>query len=395
MKKCNLIIVFLALAFVMLFSTSAPAAGPIKIGLLVPLSGAYAREGEFIKNGVMLAFEQAGKINGRDVLIISEDTEMKPATGVTKARKLVEHDKVHFTVGCYSSAVGLAVRDFADKQKVPHVFVAGSTAIEFLTSKKSDWCRHPVYGGPSHVGSLPEFYVKDLGLKRVITFSPDYAWGWSEVEYIKAAVKEAGGTIVQSFFTPFPTLDYSPFIGKFVDADVVHPEYAGADAPRLVKQYRDLGVKMQLVGSATLMPGMLEDAGLAAVGSYGSMVWYPILKNPENISFMKAYKDKYGTDPGLNAATAYTGTLACIEVLKGIQGNIEDKKAFLDGWHQLKTLKTPLGDFGYEASTESSIQSVYIVKIVEKEGKPAYELVKETPAVRASTMLKMMGLWKE
>ena len=175
MKKLYLMVVFSALVFVVLFPVSALAAPPIKIGLLVPISGAYARPGENIKNGVMLAFEQAGPIAGREVEIIVEDTEMKPAVAMTKLRKLVEHDKVHFTAGCYSSAVGLAVRDYAEKHKVPHVFVAGTSAIEFITTKKSEWCRHPVYGGPAHGFGLPEFYVKELGLKRVIAFAPDYA----------------------------------------------------------------------------------------------------------------------------------------------------------------------------------------------------------------------------
>ena len=177
MKKSILMVVFLGLVFVLLFPAFVMAAPPIKVGLLAPLSGAYAKEGEFIRNGMLLAFEQAGDIAGRKVEVIVEDTEMKPATAVTKVRKLVEHDKVNFTAGCYSSAVGLAVRDYVDKHKVPHIFVAGCSAIEFLTTKKSRWCRHPVYGGPSHGFGLPEFYVKELGLKRVITFSPDYAWG--------------------------------------------------------------------------------------------------------------------------------------------------------------------------------------------------------------------------
>ena len=75
-------VVLSVLVFVILFSASAAlAAPPIKIGLLVPLSGAYAREGEFIRNGMLLAFEQAGDIAGRKVNVIVEDTEMKPATG--------------------------------------------------------------------------------------------------------------------------------------------------------------------------------------------------------------------------------------------------------------------------------------------------------------------------
>ena len=147
---------------------------------------------------------------------------------------------------------------------------------------------------------LPEFYVKELGLKRVIAFSPDYSWDGSEVQYIKAAVVKAGGTIVQDFYTPFPTLDYSPYLGKLVNADVVHPEYAGADAPRLVKQYRDFGHKDAISWKCDSYAGVrLKDAGLAAVGAYSAMVWFPILKNPENISFIKAYKARWCIQPGL------------------------------------------------------------------------------------------------
>jgi branched-chain amino acid transport system substrate-binding protein len=78
------------LAFTILLSAFAMAAPPIKVGLLAPLSGPYAMQGIFMKNGTALAFEQAGDIAGRKVEIIVEDTEMKPDVGVTKWRKLVE-----------------------------------------------------------------------------------------------------------------------------------------------------------------------------------------------------------------------------------------------------------------------------------------------------------------
>ena len=397
MKQLHLFVTGMVLVLSLGIVISPPvfASSPIKVGLLVPLSGTYAREGEFIRNGVILAFAQAGKIDGREVQVIVEDTEMKPEVGTTKARKLVERDKVNFTAGCYSSAVGLAVRDYADRYQVPHIYVAGSTAIEFITTKKSDWTRHGVYGGPSHGFGLPEFVVKDLGLKTVISMAPDYAWGWSEAKFIKAGVENAGGQVVQSMLTPFPTLDYSPYLAKLADAKVIYAEYAGADAPRLIKQYRNLGIKMPLLGSAPLMPGMLEDAGLAAVGLYTAMVWYPVLKNPENLKFMEGYQKKFGTAPGLNAATAYSATLGCIHALQKIGGKVENKRAFLDAWYTIKDLKTPLGNYSFEKSTHSPIQPVYIAKVIEEQGKPTYQIVKETPDARASAMLKMMGLFKE
>lgn len=376
-------------------ASSVSSRGHIKIGLLEPLSGAYAKVGGDIRNGFMLAFDQAGDVAGRKVQIIVEDTEMKPDVGITKIRKLVEHDKVHFTAGCFSSAVGLAVRDYADKYHVPHIFNAGTVAIEILTTHKSQWCRHPAFAGASHVYGFPQFLVKELGYKRLIVFAPDYAYGWSELKHIKAASEKAGGAVVQEFLTPFPTLDFSPYLAKLTEADAVYAEYAGADAARFVRQYRQYGIKMSLVGGGTFFPEILKDIGIGAVGAYGAMVWLPILKTPENITFMRTYKEKFGMEPGLHAANSYSSAMACIEVIRKIKGDVEDKRKFLDAWYGVENLKTPLGNFGYEKSTEGGIHSVYIVQIIEEKGLPTYRLLKEIPVVRPSDMLKLMGLWKE
>ncbi|MBI1957702.1 MAG: ABC transporter substrate-binding protein, partial [Candidatus Rokubacteria bacterium] len=98
----------------------APAAswaqkGPIKVGLLVPQTGPLAANGKDMINGLELFFEeQKYRLAGREIKLIIEDDEGKPATGLTKARSLVEGQGVHLVTGPLSAAVGYAVAPYID-----------------------------------------------------------------------------------------------------------------------------------------------------------------------------------------------------------------------------------------------------------------------------------------
>lgn len=65
--------------------------GPLKVGLLLPVTGVQAANGKDMVNGFQLFLdEQGGKLAGREVKVIIEDDESKPATGLTKLRDMVE-----------------------------------------------------------------------------------------------------------------------------------------------------------------------------------------------------------------------------------------------------------------------------------------------------------------
>jgi len=89
-------LVVLVLCAVLAAPTAAVAQGPIKIGFISPLSGAIAAAGKDMYSGCELYWQETGwQIAGRKLEVILEDNEGLPATALTKARKLVESDKVH------------------------------------------------------------------------------------------------------------------------------------------------------------------------------------------------------------------------------------------------------------------------------------------------------------
>src|SRR5919204_5907341 len=84
--------------------------GPIKIGMFVPLTGPLAANGKEMVNGLTLFLDEQGKrLAGREVQLLVEDSEGKPATALTKVRALVESQGVHMLVGPLSTAEAYAV----------------------------------------------------------------------------------------------------------------------------------------------------------------------------------------------------------------------------------------------------------------------------------------------
>ena len=99
---------------------TAMAQDPIKIGVDTPLSGTYAGIGQQVRWGYELATKEInakGGIMGRQIELMFEDTEAKPAVAVQKAEKLFEVDKVDFLIGTVNSGATLAVGQVAERAK--------------------------------------------------------------------------------------------------------------------------------------------------------------------------------------------------------------------------------------------------------------------------------------
>src|SRR5947208_16741167 len=141
MRKTGLIMIVVLVALVLVApgATTWAQKGPIKMGMVVSLSGGLAPNGKDMVNGLQLFLdEQGGKLAGRQVQLIVEDDEGKPATGLTKARSLVEEQGVHLLIGPVSAEIGYAIHPYVDGKKMPtiHPIVAGE---DLTQRKRSPW----------------------------------------------------------------------------------------------------------------------------------------------------------------------------------------------------------------------------------------------------------------
>src|SRR5215207_13921 len=88
------------LAVLLLGAAPAAAQEKIKIGVITTLSGPAAVLGQQSRDGFQLALRDlGGKMAGKDVEVVVVDDELKPDGAVTKAKGLLEREKVDFVVG--------------------------------------------------------------------------------------------------------------------------------------------------------------------------------------------------------------------------------------------------------------------------------------------------------
>ncbi len=188
--KCILAV----LTIVSLMIISAPSGGfaddTIKIGEIQT----YSQLTNFTfpyRNGWQLALEEinnAGGVMGKQLEVISRDDAGKPGTAVTVAEELIRKDKVALLMGTFFSNVGLAVTDFAKRNKV--LFVAAEPLSDALVWAQGN--RYTFRLRPStymQAAMLAEEAAKNPA-KRWATIAPNYAYGKDAVESFKKVLKE-------------------------------------------------------------------------------------------------------------------------------------------------------------------------------------------------------------
>jgi branched-chain amino acid transport system substrate-binding protein len=385
-NRWRLRIVFLALAALLGATPAAFAKDPIKIGFMAPYVGVFAKSGRDMDNGFRLALEEAGyKAAGRQIIMLSEDDEAKPELGPTKARKLIENEKVQILAGIIHSGVALSVRDIAVNHKVP-LIITNAGATELTAKLKSPYIFRVSFSNGQQDLAGGWYAYNKLGLKRMIVLAPDFVAGHEKADGFMKTFKAAGGQVVEELYPPTATNDFGPFLTKIQakanSADGLWVFFIGSGAIRLVNQYEEYGLKtkvpMFVIGDTvddTLLPSMKE----AAVGIKNYLHYADTIKNPENEKFVKAYRAKYNEYPGVYSEQGYLGAKAILMALEAVKGDVENREAFLAAMRKVK-FHAPQGPFSFDAN-QNAIIPVYIREVRKVDGRYANVDLDVIPAV--------------
>jgi len=153
------------------------------------------------------------------------------------------------------------------------------------------------------------------------------------------------------------------------NADVVYCFAAGADAVRLVRQWREFGMTGTAItcNGFTIGEDVLPVVGDAAVGMKGALPYISTLGYPENRRFVAEFRQKFNRTPDVYAAQAYETAIFITEALKRVGGDTRDQKRLMDAMKTV-TFKGPRGTFKLDPQTQNVILTVYIFEIVQEGG---------------------------
>jgi len=351
------------------FKFPAPAiaqAAPFKLGLLTVKTGPLAQGGIQMEQGVLAYLkEKNNTFAGRKVEFHSADTGGSPAGTKTKMQELVERDKVDAVLGPLAAFELLAITDYINEHKIPTLSLAGA---EDLTQRRPN----PYFLRPSATSSqamhpMADYAAKELKLKKVITISEDFAFGYEQMGGFQQTFEGAGGKIVNKLWPPLVTPDYTPFIAQIADCDGVCQGFAGSNPLRFMKQYAAAGLKFPVVtGETGGDDALLRIMGDEFLGMYSCCPYTLDLPTDANKRFVAAMQKDYGVDPGFYAAGLYVSAAVVDAALKLSNGKSDDHEAFTKSMRAVKLTDTPRGAISFDHF--GNVVGDFFIRKVEKAG---------------------------
>ena len=344
------------------------ATGPIKVGFLAPTTGTSAASGQDMINGWNLYWKLngGGRMAGRELQTTFEDTAGDPNIALTKARQMVEQQRVDMIVGPLFANVGLAVADYLKTTGTPGFYPIVSA--DDLTQ------RHRVdnvvrVGGWTSSQPHQPFgeWAYEQGFRKVETICADYAFG-QEVcgGFLRTFAGEKGGEVVNQLWTPVGTPDFSSYLSQIQGsgADAVFALEVGADSVRFVKQWNDFGLKgkVPLIGGEVLLDqSLLRSMGPEAEGLISAGHWAEGRQAKETQDFVDAYLKEYNQLPSYYAAAVYSAAEWVSTGAEKVNGNVADHTAFLDAVRSTE-IDAPLGHLKLD-SYGNPIMNIYVRRV--------------------------------
>ncbi len=298
MRKLMVIAAVLTAA---LFCSSAAFAAPVKIGLMAPITGAFASEGQDMQKICQLMVEElnkAGGINGQPVELVVEEDGSTPRSAATAASRLVAAG-VPAAVGTYGSAVTEASQDIYDEAGVVQIGT-GSTSIRLTDKGMKRFFR--TCPRDDEQGLVAYDTLKRLGFKKIAILHDNSAYAKGLADEAKQLIEKNKELTITFFDALVPgERDYSAILTKIkgVNPDAVFFTGYYPEAGLLLRQMHEMKWSVPLLGGdATNNTDLVKIAGATAAGYRFISPPLPTdIESKATKDFLAAYQAKYNSLP--------------------------------------------------------------------------------------------------
>ncbi|MDO5483764.1 MAG: branched-chain amino acid ABC transporter substrate-binding protein [Desulfovibrionaceae bacterium] len=326
-------------------------AGSVKIGLMCPLTGKWASEGQDMKNIVSLLVDEAnaaGGVNGKKIELVVEDDAGDPRTAALAAQKLASSE-VAAVIGTYGSAVTEASQSILDEAGLVQIGT-GSTSVR-LTEKGLPLFFRTCPRDDAQ-GKAAAAAILKGGYKAVALLHDNSSYAKGLAEESRAILEKAGVKVI--FFdalTPGER-DYTAILTRLKAAgpDLVFFTGYYPETGMLLRQKKEMGWNVPMMGGdAANHQDLVKIAGAEAAAGY-FFISPPLpqdMDSAEAAAFLKAFKAKYDTVPVSVWAVLAGDAFKAIEAaLAAGKADPQDMAAWLK---KLKDLPGLSGSLGFDA----------------------------------------------
>jgi branched-chain amino acid transport system substrate-binding protein len=343
----------------------ATAAEPLKVGLVVPMSGPFASTGRQIEAAVRLYLRQHGaSVAGRPVeIILKDDGGVSPDVTKRLAQELVARDKVQVLAGFGLTPLAFAAAPVATQAKVPMIVMAAAASA---VPQRSPYIVRTGFTLAQVTAPMAQWAAKNK-IKSAVSLVSDYGPGQDAEKVFAKGLLEGGGKMLDSLRAPLRNPDYAPFLARVKDLkpDALFVFVPSGEGAAVLKQFTERGLAaagIRLICTGDVLDDdLMAGIGPAAAGVVSSHHYSAAHPSAENKAYVEAFvKANPGMRPNFHSVGAYDGMHLLYQALKQTNGDSDGDKllAAMKGmaWTSVR------GPVSIDAASRDIVQTVYIRK---------------------------------
>lgn len=354
------------LAAVLCIAGCSREAPVVTIGLVAPLTGDQAPQGEDIRNGAELAIEQANDrgpvLSGYRLALYALDDQRSPTQAVAAAKKLVADQNVVAVIGHLNSSCTMPASAVYHEARLLQITpVSSNPQISrqgFDTFYRT--CATDDLQGPAQA----LFAVRDLKAKRVFILDDMTTYGRGLANEFERKLVSLKGEVLGHEGITQGDKDFAPLLTKIkaLRPDLLYFAGMFPEAALIIKQRADLGMGGYYLGSDGQFDPVLIDLATpqAAEGIYLTTIGSDVRALPTAREFVQAYEARFGR---LGAYSAYSYEATNIAIWAIQRAGKKDRAAVLAAMKQFKDFPGVLGIQNFDAKGDSLIRDVGIFTV--------------------------------
>ncbi|MGP6158340.1 MAG: ABC transporter substrate-binding protein [Vulcanimicrobiaceae bacterium] len=376
-----------ALSVLLLAAPLAPATsaaldkGPIRVGMLTPVTGPFAPTGAEVDSGFRYYLAtHGGRLGGFRAVLKGADEGNSVSTALADTRDLVEQSGVDAIVGVVSSRVAYGMRAYLSERREPMILaVAGADGLT-QEGASSNVFR---VGDTNSQDAMPlgDYACRRAGVRAVAMIGVDYAFGWEKTGGFARAFTDDGCRIVQEIYVPAETRDWTPYVRQLGHgASAVYAAVNQPNAVRFLAAYRRAGPKLPLMAWGGLTDeSLLPAEGSMAEGIISGLHYTASLQSAVNLRFVNGYQSLTGHAVSHVVENGYVAAAMLSQALDRIPAGKADPAALTAALRGMR-LEAPRGPICLDRLQQVR-DNVYIRRVSLVGGKPHNELIATYPSV--------------
>jgi branched-chain amino acid transport system substrate-binding protein len=369
---------------------SVYAAEPVKIGVILPLTGNAASAGQSAKDAIELGAEiintahpelkamplavSAGLpgFGGAKIVLDEVDHQGNPQIGAEETARLITQDRVAAMLGAYHSSVALAATAVAERQAVPFLIADSVAANITMRSFKFTFRTTPI--APDFGKAYADFIndVKKSGRKidsiAVVNENTDY--GMSVAASILDAAKAGNINVAAHISYNANSSDVSAQVMqlKSVNADVVIFISYTADSILYFKTMKTLDYLPPIIigdDAGFSDPGFIANAGDLAQGALDRSAFDVGKPGSNSYIVNKLFHDKYGRDLDDTSARWMQGLFVLADAINRAGSTEAEKIREALTETELKADQLMIGYRGvkFDNTGQNSVASTFLIQL--------------------------------